>query len=195
MSMNRVCPICYRKENIRFNFGDNREAESDFHKQKWCDCGYSSGEEMMKDQDLGFTDSRWVGIVKYFLDNYFLRIGQGAISNKDENVRFFLKLLKSSANNYRLSIELKPRNDDEDWEFVYEGKPKRKPRKNIFDNSIELEHLPKVVVLETLNTNILRDYQMSKQKIEDLQKKDIKKNRIIAGLLVIIIVLGIIAII
>ena len=194
MSMNRVCPICYRKENIRFNFGDNREAESDFHKQKWCDCGYSSGEEMMKDQDLGFTDSRWVGIVKYFLDNYFLRIGQGAISNKDENVRFFLKLLKSSANNYRLSIELKPRNDDEDWEFVYEGKPKRKPRKNIFDNAIELEHLPKVVVLDTLNTNILRDYQMAKQKIEDLHKKDIKKNRIIAGLLVIIIVLGIIAI-
>lgn len=106
MSMNRVCPICYRKESIRFNFGNNREAESDFHKQKWCDCGYSSGEEMMKDQDLGFTDSRWVGIVKYFLDNYFLRIGQGAISNKDENARFFLKLLKSSANNYRLSIEL-----------------------------------------------------------------------------------------
>ena len=192
--MNRVCPICYRKENIRFNFGDNREAESEFHKEKWCDCGYTSGEEMMKDQDLGFSDKRWVGIVKYFLDNYFLRLGQGAVSNKDENARFFLKLLKSSANNYRLSIELKPRNEDEDWEFIYDGKPKKKPRKNIFDNSMELEHLPERIVLDELNKNILHDYQRTKQIIEKLKKNDIKKNRIIAILIVILIVLGILVI-
>jgi hypothetical protein len=192
--MNRVCPICYRTENARFNFGNNREAESEFHKQKWCNCGYTSGEEMMKDQDLGFTDKRWVGIAKYFLDNYFLRLGQGSISNKDENVRFFLKLLKSSANNYRLSLELKPRNEDEKWEFVYDGKPKKIPRKNIFDNSMELEHLPEKVVLDKLNKNILLKYQRSKQKIEELQKNHIRKNRIITGLVFILVVLGIIMI-
>jgi hypothetical protein len=40
-------------------------------------------------QDLGFTDKRWVGIVRYFLNEYYLRIGQGAIPNKDEHARFF----------------------------------------------------------------------------------------------------------
>lgn len=194
MSMNRVCPICYREEDIRVNFGNNSEAEVEFHNQNWCDCGYSSGEEMMEDQDLGFTDKRWVGIVKYFLNEYFLRLGQGAISNKDENVRFFLKLLKSSANNYRLSIELKPRNENEEWNFIYNGKPKKQPRNNIFDNSIELKHLPERIVLDKLNANIFRDYQSSQKKIEEFKKNNIKKNIIITGLIAILIVVGIIAI-
>ena len=194
MSMNRVCPICYREEGIRFNFGNNYEAESEFHKQNWCDCGYSSGEEMMKDQDLGFTDKRWVGVIKYFLNEYFLRLGQGYISNKDENARFFLKLLKSSANNYRLSIELKTRNENEEWEYIYDGKPKKQPQINIFDNSSELEDLPERVVLDSLNKNILDNYQNSQLKVDELRKNGVKKNRIIAGLVVSLIIIGIIAI-
>ena len=194
MSINRVCPICYQKEGVRFNFGNNREAEAEFHKRSWCDCDYSSGEQMMTDQDLGFTDKKWVGIVRYFLNEYYLRIGQGAIANKDEHVRFFLKLLKNSANKYRLSIELKSKNEDEDWEFIYNGKPKKQPQKNIFDNTFELEHLPKVVVLDTLNENILHRHKKSQEEIEELKKSNIKKNRIIAVLIVILTVVGIISI-
>lgn len=59
MSMQRVCHNCYRTEGIRANFGNDREAEAAYHRRIWCDCGYSSPEEMMKDQDLGFDDPRW----------------------------------------------------------------------------------------------------------------------------------------
>lgn len=58
MSINRWCPNCFREEEMRLNFGSNREAEAKFHKEKWCDCGCNSPEEMMRDQDLGFEDPR-----------------------------------------------------------------------------------------------------------------------------------------
>jgi len=194
MSVHRVCQICYQKEDIRLNFGDNHEAETKFHRQSWCQCGYSSGEEMMKDQDLGFTDNRWVGIIKYFLNEYYLRIGQGVIANKDEHARFFLKLLNHSFKNYRVSIELKPKSDDENWEYFHDGVPKTQPRKNIFDNTLELRYLPKRIVLDKLNENLLHDYKNAQDEIEGLKKNHIKKNRIIAGLIVALIVVGIITI-
>lgn len=194
MSMNRVCPICYREEGVRLNFGNNRDAEAEFHRQHWCDCGYSSTKEMMQDQDLGFVDSHWVEIVKYFLNEYYLRIAQGSISTKDEHIRFFLKLLKSSASNYRLSIELKLKNENEDFEYIYDGKPKKKPRKNIFDNTSDLEHFPERVVLDTLNDNLLNSYNQAQLKITELKKNDIKKNQLIASLIVLLIVVGVIAI-
>jgi hypothetical protein len=192
--MNRVCPNCYREEGIRFNFGGNFAAEADFHNQHWCSCGYSSPEEMIQDQELGFDDPRWVRIAKYFLNNYYLRLKQGEIDSKDEHIRFFLKLLKSSTNNFRLSVELVNRKNDEDWEFVYNGRPKKKSRVNIFDNAYDLEHLPKKVILDTVNDELLSAYKQSQQTITEL-KKDIKKNRWIAGLLVLLIILGIVAII
>lgn len=195
MSMSRTCPNCYRQEGVRFNFGGNYEAEADFHRQQWCSCGYSSPEEMMQDQDLGFDDPRWVGIAKYFLNEYYLRISQGRITNKDEHVRFFLKLLKSSINNYRLSAELVPRHEDEDWNYVYDGNTEKEPQANIFDGSYELEHLPTMVALDTVNDNLLRAYKQSQHKIADFEKKDIKKNRWIAGLILLLIFVGILAII
>jgi hypothetical protein len=134
MSMRRICPNCYRNENIRANFGDIIESERKFHSDKWCNCGYNSPEEMMADQDMGFLDPKWIPIAKYFIDNYHLRIKQGEIKSKEELVRFFLKLLKSSANNIHSSIELIPIKENEKWEFIYHGRPDKKPRTDIFEN-------------------------------------------------------------
>jgi hypothetical protein len=180
--MNRVCPNCYRKEELRVNFGNDREAEAMFHQQKWCSCGYQSPQEMMRDQDLGFEDPRWVPIARYFLNEYYLRLKQGEINNKDEHVRFFLKLLKSAANNRRLSIELVNRKDNEEWKFVYDGKSKNNPRKNIFDSSYDLENVPPKVIFDTLNKD---------QTIVQLNKEGIKKNRWIAVLIILIVVLSV----
>ena len=36
MSMERVCHICGKKEWFRLNFGDNHEAEREFHSEKGC---------------------------------------------------------------------------------------------------------------------------------------------------------------
>ena len=38
MSMQRLCRKCGVYEGIRCNFGDNREAEAEFHNQDWHDC-------------------------------------------------------------------------------------------------------------------------------------------------------------
>lgn len=178
MSINISCPNCF-KEGPRMNFGPNRAAESKFHNQPWCNCGYSSPAEMMEDQELGFVDPRWVRIAKYFLNEYYLRLGQGRIESKSENLRFFLKLLQRSGNNYNLSIELVPRKNIEETEYVYDGKPIKQPRNNIFDNSSDLEHLPSRVILETLNINLAKAYNQSKQTISDLETKEVKyKNKI-----------------
>lgn len=134
MSIKRRCPNCFRNESIRFNFGDDIDAEKTFHNLNWCDCGYESPEEMMLNQDMGFTDPRWIPIAKYFLDNYHLRLRQGHIQNKDEIVRFFLKLLKSATTNCGASIELVNSNKDEEWSFIYNGKAEYTPRVNIFDS-------------------------------------------------------------
>jgi len=137
MSMNRRCPNCFRTEGIRVNFGENREAERKFHQEKWCNCGYNSPVEMMKDQDMGFDDARWIPIAKYFLKNYQLRIRQGQINNKEEQVRFFLKLLQSSANNVHASLDLVSLKKDEEFKLVWDGKTITPPKVDIFkdDNS------------------------------------------------------------
>lgn len=136
MSINRSCPNCFQIENDRSNFGDNREAEREFHSQKWCNCGYNSPNDMMVDQDMGFTDPNWIRIAKHFIENYHLRISQGRIQTSEELVRFFLKLLKSSANNIRKSIELIDKEENEEYEFIYDGKTKKKPRINIFERKL-----------------------------------------------------------
>jgi hypothetical protein len=194
--MTRVCPNCYREEGggLRLNFGPNLQAEAEFHKQHWCKCGYSSPEEMMQDQDLGFDDPRWVGIAKYFLNNYYLRLKQGEINNKDEHMRFFLKLLKSAANNYRLSIELINRKNGEEYDFIYNGKSKKHPRINIFDSSSGLKEVPETITFGTVNNDLLNGYRQSQQTMAEFKKMDIKKNRWIAGLILLVIILGIIAI-
>jgi hypothetical protein len=56
MSANRICPNCFKKDNIRVNFGDEEESARKFHSLKWCDWNYNSPNEMMVDQDMGFTD-------------------------------------------------------------------------------------------------------------------------------------------
>jgi len=132
--MRRICPNCYRNENSRVNFGDNREAERKFHSDKWCNCGYNSPEEMMLDQDMGFLDPKWIPIAKDFIENYHLRLKQGEIKSKEELVRFFLKLIKSSANNIHFSIELVPIKENEKWEFTYHGRTDKKPKTDIFEN-------------------------------------------------------------
>ena len=135
MSINRICPNCFRKENIRVNFGNNNDAEEEFHSQKWCDCGYNSPEEMMKDQDMGFEDPYWIPIAKDFIYEYHLRMQQGLINSKEENVRFFLKLLKSTANGYWFSIKLiNNRNEKFNYESIFNGKSEHIPKTNIFDN-------------------------------------------------------------
>jgi len=192
--MYRTCPICFRKENIRVNFGEDHEAEKKFHQEKWCSCGYSSPIEMMQDQDLGFKDPRWVGITKYFLNEYYLRISQGTIINKDEHVRFFLKLLKSSISNYRLTAELVPKQEDEDWKLVYNGRTEKVPKINIFDNSFELEHVPQKVVLDNINKELMLVNIQSQHSINELKKKVIKRNRWIAGLIILLIIVAIVAI-
>lgn len=130
--MQRRCPNCFRTEKIRVNFGNNREAEKEFHQQKWCNCGYNSPEEMMKDQDMGFEDAKWIPIAKYFLDNYHLRIRQGQINSKEEHVRFFLKLLQSSANNCNASLDLVNLKESEEFKLIWDGRTKTPPKVNIF---------------------------------------------------------------
>ena len=61
-----------------------------------------------------------------------------------------------------------------------DGFPKVKPKSNIFDDTFELKHVPKKVVLDTLNENLLKEYKNSKKIINQLSKNDIKKNRVVA---------------
>jgi|GEM_PF-6832917 len=135
MSMSRICPNCYRKEDARFNFGDEHQAEKAFHAEKWCKCGYNSPQEMMLDQDMGFEDPLWIPIAKYFINNYTLRISQGEIRTKEEHMRFFLKLLKNSANNFNRSLELAPRDKDEAREYIYHGRTTHVVKSSIFDEN------------------------------------------------------------
>ncbi|WP_242084216.1 hypothetical protein [Aestuariivivens sediminis] len=132
MSMNRVCPNCFRKENLRYNFGNNIEAEKKFHSEKWCECGYNSPKEMMLDQDMGFTDPDWIRIAKYFIENYHATLATHQFNSKDEVVRFFLKMLKYSANNIYKEIVLVNNDKNNHWENINYGKPKTKPKSNIF---------------------------------------------------------------
>ncbi|MFZ4798906.1 MAG: hypothetical protein ACOYMA_15505 [Bacteroidia bacterium] len=195
MSVTRVCRNCFRPERFRVNFGENSEAEREFHQKKWCDCGYNSPEEMMQDQDLGFNDPRWVGISILFLNDYYLRISQGQITNKDEHVRFFLKLLKSSMNNYRVSAELVNKYDDKDYWPIFNGKTEKVPKLNIFDNSLNLKHVPKEVAIVETNKKLFMAHKRLEQDMKGFESKVINRNRWIAGLTLLLIIVGIVAVI
>lgn len=187
MSLNRICPICLQIEGIRVNFGNKQKEEQDFHNQKWCSCGYKSHSEMIIDQDLGFNDFRWVGIVKNFLNSYYKYLSQQIISNKDQHARLFLKQLQNSALKQNLSIVLKPLNTNKYIDYKIDGFPKVKPKSNIFDDTFELKHVPKKVVLDTLNENLLKEYKNSQKIINQLRRNDIKKNRVVVLFILILI--------
>ncbi len=132
MSMNRRCPNCYRTELFRFNFGRNRDSETKFHKAKWCDCGYDSPQEMMLDQDMGFNDPLWIPIGKQLLTQYHEGLRNEKVSSLEEQMRFFLKLLQSAANNMRCSIEIVPIKENEKHTAIFDGKTKNPPKSEIF---------------------------------------------------------------
>jgi len=84
---------------------------------------------------MGFKNPKWVKIGKYFLNHYHPVINEGSIEYKDEWLRFFLKLLQSSANKYELSIELTNINKNESWSKIEDGKTSRKVKSIIFDEN------------------------------------------------------------
>ncbi len=132
--MHRVCANCFRKEQDRYNFGSDFKAERAFHAEKWCDCAYNSPEEMMEDQDMPFKDPAWLPIVKHLLEEYHLWLSQGEIKDTHELVRFFLRLIKSSANNIHRSIVLKEQDPAEKYEYVYDGKTSKRPKSKLHLN-------------------------------------------------------------
>lgn len=87
------------------------------------------------------------------------------------------------------------RYEDEDWSYVYGDSTDKEPQENIFDGSYEFEHLPAIVALDTVNDNLLRAHKQSQHKIANFVKKDIKKNRWIAGLILSLMVVRILTII
>jgi len=132
MSMSRVCPNCFQVEATRYNFDYDIKTEQEFQAEKWCACGYESPEEMMLDQDMPFQDPKWIPLTKHFLEDYHLRLRKGEIKDAGELIRFFLRLLKSSANGVSRSIVLVDMKEDESYAFVHDGKTNRKPKPNIF---------------------------------------------------------------
>lgn len=132
MSMSRRCPNCYRTDSLRFNFGNNRDSEKEFHKVKWCDCGYNSPQEMMLDQDMGFEDPLWIPIGKQLLTQYHEGLRNEKVSSLEEQMRFFLKLLQSAANNMRCSLEIVPIKPNEKHTTIFDGKTKNPPKSEIF---------------------------------------------------------------
>ena len=136
-------------------------------------------------------------------DSYdYLYINHGLITNKDEHVRFFLKLLKKSMNNYRVSAELVNKYDDKDYKDINDGKADKVPELNIFDNSLDLEHVPKEVVIVETNKKLFmahkrleKDMKGLEQDMKGFESKVINRNRWIAGLNLLLILVGIVAII
>jgi len=175
MSVNRTCPNCFRVEGIRANFGNDREAERAFHQQIWCSCGYSSPEQMMRDQDMGFDDPRWLRIAKYFIENYHLRLKQGEVRSEEELVRFFLRLLKSSASNVRTQLVLES-SDGSDYEFVYHGRTAHVPQADVFSNDMPYDFLR----IRTIHQSHL-DYQA--EKVKEKTKYLLVAGGVIAGLI------------
>lgn len=194
MSMQRICPNCYRTEGIRANFGNDREAEAAFHRKKWCDCGYSSPEEMMKDQDLGFDDPQWVKVSRTFLNQYYERLSLGRIPSKNEHVRYFLKLLKRSFNGEGLSVEIVRHVKKPTESQAIKKSPKSAPKSNIFDNSYDLEHLPTIESKDTVNSELVRAYKQSRTIIESYQKSNKRQGRVIITLLVLLVIVSIVAV-
>jgi hypothetical protein len=205
------CNNCYKASNIHFNFGNDREAENAYHKNYNCDCGYSSPEEMMRDQDLGFTDPRWVIIAKDFLNEYYILLRIRTIKSKDQHIRFFLKQLKYSINKYAGTIELVPNSQVEACEYANDGTTKIVTQANIFDDCGDLENLPTTVKLDITKSDLLKTdftpknpddlnririaYKQSQTKISELEKKIIIQNRWIFFCILLLITLCIIKLI
>jgi hypothetical protein len=186
MSMQRFCPNCYRTEGVRLNFGSDRAAESQFHKQQWCDCGYFSPEEMMQDQDLGFEDPRWVQVTTTFLNEYYRRLSLGRIPTKDEHVRYFMKLLNRSLRFHGLSVEIVRYSEP-----AIKQPAKKTPKSNIFDKSFDLVHLPTIESEDTVNSELVRAYKHSRTIIDAHEKRSKRSSRVIVTLLVLLIIVSI----
>jgi len=189
MSMPRRCPNCYRTEDIRVNFGDNREAEAAFHQRKWCDCGYSSPEEMMRDQVLGFDDPKWVPIAKHFLNRYHRELRSGRLKTKNDQVRYFLRGLKSSLDNHFISATL-TRNVDQNTLRSTIPLSKKPPSKtDIFEKCDDLSDLI------TLEHGLTRENESLRKENDALVKKSNQKNRIIGALVLMLVIAGVLAIV
>ena len=133
----RTCPACLRSNHIYANFGDNIEAAKAYHNAKnWCKCGYESAEEMMQDQDLGFSDPYWLPIIKHCFNEFFSRYDKGQFESPEEEVRFFLKQLKYSAYQWQHAIVLEKIPDeaidlDTEPEWPQDGKPARPTKSKV----------------------------------------------------------------
>jgi hypothetical protein len=189
MSMPRRCPNCYRTEDIRVNFGDNREAEAAFHQRKWCDCDYSSPEEMMQDQDLGFEDPKWLPVAKEFLNRYHRELRAGQLSTKGDHIRCFLISLKSSFDDYRISASLSQNGDLRTFKPSKSLSKKHKPKTDIFDSYNELGELI------TLDKGLYHEIGVLKRENDVLIQMGYRKNRIIAALICILVIAGVMAIV
>lgn len=159
MSMPRVCPNCFRKEQDRYNFGSDIKAERAFHAEKWCDCAYDSPEEMMEDQDMPFQDPAWLPFAKHLLEEFHLRLSQGEIRDTQELVRFFMRLLKSSANNIHRSIVLTAQDPDEKYEYVYDGKTSKKPRSKLHLNP-DMIYSSRAIFVAKINAQRTKEQQI-----------------------------------
>lgn len=135
MRINRTCPKCLRQEGIIYNFGNNKAAMVAFNKKKWCKCGYNTPQEMMEDNDLGFTDETWLLIAKNFIGHYHRSYNYGFIHNSEELIRFFLKALKTTAENFSKDIVLVENNGGRKFDTINNGKPEKKPRLNVLKDA------------------------------------------------------------
>jgi len=189
MSMQRICPNCYRTEGIRVNFGDNREAEAAFHQRKWCDCGYSSPEEMMHDQDLGFDYPKWVPVSKHFLNRYHWELRSNRLKTKNDQVRYFLRGLKSSLDNHFISATLTRNIDQNTLRSTIPLSKKPPARTDIFENCDDLSDLI------TLDHGLTRENESLRKENDALVKMGILKNRIIGAMALILVIAGVLAIV
>jgi hypothetical protein len=105
-------------------------------------------------------------------------------------------------NNYRVSAELVNKYDDKDYKDINDGKADKVPELNIFDNSLDLEHVPKEVVIVETNKKLFmahkrleKDMKGLEQDMKGFESKVINRNRWIAGLNLLLILVGIVAII
>lgn len=133
MSQIIECPNCFNEYKIHKS--PNLSEDFTPNPKGFCSCEYNSPEEMIEDYDFGFNDPKWVKIAKHFLNHYHPVINEAKIEYKDEWMRFFLKLLQSSANKFGLSIELTDIKENESWSDVLDGKTSRKLKSIIFDEN------------------------------------------------------------
>jgi len=135
MSVARTCSSCFRREAIRHNFDGDSEAERAFHAQtSWCGCGYITPQEMMQDQDLGFSDPAWFHVGRRFLTDYHDGLHRGVTVTPEEHMRYFLKLFQSTTATMGYRVELIPDEtlDVPSYGFIKYGKREWDPKVTLF---------------------------------------------------------------